>query len=200
MPPRPHFQGVSRSTSSRCGCCCRVLGLALAVMLWLLPRLAASDAAREHQLKGAFIHKFAKFVTWPESALPSNAPVRIGVICKKDIFANLAPSLTGQMVGSHPLTVTLVSLDDLANDPPPNILFVARDAGIETKALLAKLGNLPILLIGETPGFAAEGGCVGFVRRGDNLRFQINLAATERAHLKLSGQLALLAEIVKDAP
>jgi hypothetical protein len=38
---------------------------------------------------------------------------------------------------------------------------------------------------------------IGFVTRGYNIRFQVNLAATQRSGLKLSGRLASLAEIVQ---
>jgi hypothetical protein len=52
-------------------------------------------------------------------------------------------------------------------------------------------------LVGEKEGFAVAGGEIGFVPRGDNLRYQVNLSAAQQAGLKLTARLANLAEIVR---
>ena len=55
-------------------------------------------------------------------------------------------------------------------------------------------------MVGETEDYARSSGMIGFVMRGHNIRFQVNLSAAQQAGLKLSGRLASLAEIVRPAP
>ena len=55
-----------------------------------------------------------------------------------------------------------------------------------------------LLSIGESEGFAAAGGVVGFVREGTQLRFDINRDAAARAQLRLSAELLKVARGVID--
>jgi len=52
----------------------------LALCLWLCGGAAlAQGAALEHQLKAAYLYKFAGFVQWPGSAVGQGGPLQIGV-------------------------------------------------------------------------------------------------------------------------
>lgn len=56
-----------------------------------------------------------------------------------------------------------------------------------------------MLTIGEPDGFAAMGGCIGFVVGDERVQFEINPDAANRGDLKISSQLLRLAKIVRDA-
>ncbi len=75
-------------------------------------------------------------------------------------------------------------------------MFISRAEQGRFKALLAKLGRLPILTISDIGDFAQAGGMIGLVETNQRIRFDINLAATRQANLKLSSQLLKLATIV----
>jgi hypothetical protein len=51
------------------------------------------------------------------------------------------------------------------------------------------------LTVGESPHFTLNGGAVRFFLEHDRVRFEINIDAVERAHLKISAQLLSLAKI-----
>jgi hypothetical protein len=53
------------------------------------------------------------------------------------------------------------------------------------------------LIVGETPGFAANGGIINFKLEGGKVRFEINAAAAEREQFHISSKLLSLAQIVK---
>ena len=54
----------------------------------------------------------------------------------------------------------------------------------------------PVLTVGETEHFAANGGIIGFCLEVKKVRFEINLAAADRAGLKISAKLLTLAKTV----
>ena len=75
--------------------------------------------------------------------------------------------------------------------------FVPRSAEAATLNLGSDSNRENTLLVGESQDYALTEGMIGFVQRGHNIRFQVNLHAAQHAGLKLSGRLASLAEIVQ---
>lgn len=161
----------------------------------LLPTFACAQTL-EYRVKAAFLFNFAKFVEFPAGVLPDDVPLRIGIWAPDAPFEVMADALAGEQVGNHPLAVHRYTPDSA----PPQILFVHADSEPIPSEQLRRLVAAHVLLVGESPGFAARYGIIGLVPRGDKLGFQVNVAAARRAQLVLSGQLARLAEIVKDAP
>jgi hypothetical protein len=78
------------------------------------------------------------------------------------------------------------------------MIFLTRDAGLSLADLAERVADRPILVVGESPGFAAEGGMINFVLEGTKLRFEVNPSAATRAGLSISSRLLKLARVVKD--
>jgi hypothetical protein len=178
----------------------RRAGLRAALLVGLLlagPFASAALAANgiEYEVKAGFLFNFLKFTAWPAGSRPQpGAPFRVGVLGDPAVYQTVADALRGKTVGDCPVEVTAVTLsDDLRGF---QLVFVPRHAAVAPAAVLEKLAGSAVLLVGDQQGFAADGGVIGLVVRGDNVRFQVNLAAADRANLKLSGHLASLAEIV----
>jgi hypothetical protein len=175
----------------------RSLALALALLGALVPRLHASDTALEYRVKAGYLFHFAQFVEWPQARLPAGAPIRIGLVAPADVCAAIEGILAEKTVDGHPV-VTERLVPEAVGTHPPHILFVHRSADISPALLAQLLGGQPVLIVGETSGFATQGGIIGFVTRGDNLHFQINLGLANGAGLHVSSQMATasMAEIV----
>lgn len=176
----------------------------IAVYLCLLVGLDAfpaqftrtADSVLEYKVKAAFLFNFAKFTEWPADKLPTGAPLRIG-IAGGEIRAIVAESLKDKRAGEHPLEFIELATPEQA--AACHLVFLPRSAALPAESLAAALDGQPVLIVGETEGFAARHGMIGLVIRGENVRFQVNLAAAQRAGLKLSARLAALAELVKSA-
>jgi hypothetical protein len=56
--------------------------------------------------------------------------------------------------------------------------------------------GLPVLTIGETPGFATSGGMINLVLEDNRVRFEVNVKAAKEADLNISSRLLALARIV----
>jgi hypothetical protein len=181
----------------------------LAFSLSLLPaRSLAAGSSLEYQVKAGFLFNFAKFVDWPDSTRATHKTLRLGIVAPDDIYDLMASALSGKVANNRPIQIEKVTAAELEKGTSlPDIIFVQQDAsrtrqdgGFTQQQIFAAAANQPVLLVGESAGFATSGGMIGFVQRGENLRFQVNLANAQRAGLKLSARLSGLAEIVTTAP
>jgi hypothetical protein len=155
----------------------------------------------EYQLKAGFVFNFAKFVQWPatnssgtEVAQTTNE-FRIGVIDASNAYSVLSNALNGKRVFNGKVVIERVETPAAA--ARCNLLFVTRKPAKQAKEMLEHVAAKPVLTVGETPGFAIQGGCINLVPHEHRLRFEVNLDAAAKAGLKVSSQLSAMAIIVK---
>jgi hypothetical protein len=65
--------------------------------------------------------------------------------------------------------------------------------------VLHSLKGMPILTIGETPGFAKRGCIINLIVEDNKVRFEVNLDAAKQADLTVSSRLLALAKIIPQA-
>jgi hypothetical protein len=63
--------------------------------------------------------------------------------------------------------------------------------------MAGSLEDSAILTVGEIQGFPDDGGVINFRLEDSRVRFEINLEAAGRAHLRISSRLLSLAQAVK---
>ena len=68
----------------------------------------------------------------------------------------------------------------------------------QQRLALERLQDQPVLIVGESDGFAALGGSVNFIVEANKIRFEINVDAAKQHQLKISSKLLALAKIVQD--
>lgn len=191
----PH--GLSRWTTLFL--CLRAALAALVVLA--APGTMAEDAVPvpEAKAKALFLATFVKYVDWPAEALSAtNTPVVIGLVGKCDLEQELRALTRTTLVAGHSLTVrTIEAGGDAAG---VHILFVPAGETKKAEALLSRLQSSPTLTVGEEDKFVPAGGMVALVRRESRIRPQVNLAAVERAGLKLSSKLLAVSEVVRGLP
>jgi hypothetical protein len=178
--------------------------------LWLLPILAilvglilpdsarttgAQSQAGEYHVKAAFLFHFVQLVEWPAGSLGNEIdPVTLCTIGEDPFHGDLDGTLAGKSVGTRPLRVRhLKPAEDLQGC---QVLFVSKTDAARLGRLLEELKDGPILTVGESDGFVEQGGMIGFLLVENKVRFEINLEAAERAKLKISSRLLLLAKTV----
>jgi hypothetical protein len=85
----------------------------------------------------------------------------------------------------------------MAEYRPCHVLFVGGSVSAEQKALAIQAAHTsPVLLVGEEPGFANQGGTINFFLDENKIRFEINAEAAKREQLKISSKLLSLAKLV----
>ena len=79
-----------------------------------------------------------------------------------------------------------------------SILFVSSSERNNLDEILNKVKASPILLIGDTPGYAEKGVGINFYKKGTQIGFKINKKAITKSGLKISSELLKLAIIIDE--
>jgi YfiR/HmsC-like len=177
-------------------------GLSLfAVVVFLLcgSRVSAQGSGpTEYQLKAAFLFNFAKFVDWPPDSFANpQAPFLICIVGSDPFGQAIDSTLRGQSIRGRAVAVQRVQ--DASHLRHCQMAFVSSSDRRHLQEILQNVRGASVLLVGESPGFAAEGGAIQFEMEDDRVRFSINPEAAERAGLRVSSKLLALATIVHDA-
>jgi hypothetical protein len=154
----------------------------------------ALGAPKEYQVKAAFLYNFAKFVEWPAGAFEKpQTPYSICVLGPDPFGEDLDIAATENVQGRR---MMVRRLSDVKAATGCHILFVAPSERRKLGAILEALGKFPTLTVGEDEEFTRAGGCLRFYLLGNTVRFEINMQAAERAHLKVSATLLGVARVV----
>ena len=152
-------------------------------------------AAGEYEIKAAFLYNFARYVEWPPGRLPAAGEAFVITVLGEDPFGDALDAIIRERtIHDRRLTVRRVArVEDVGES---QILFISRSEAEALPRILQRLDAAPILTVGETAQFAERGGMIRFRREGERIAFDINVASTERAGLRVSSQLLKLARIV----
>jgi len=159
----------------------------------------AGDAdSSEYLIKAGFIYNFAKFVEWPSAAFSqADSPIVIGVL-GTDPFGNVLDRIVeDKKLGPRGFVVRRYKWGrDVKDLRDCKILFVSASERTHVDEILQSVKGLPILTVGETPGFAERGGVIRFTLEDNRVRFEVNVAAAHQADLNISSRLLTLAKII----
>lgn len=171
------------------------LAIVLAMECGVPLTLGGEAATSEYDVKAAFLFHFAQFVEWPSDAFQDvNSPLRYCTIGEDSFRGALDDTLKGKSVAKHPLVVQhLTGKEQIAGC---QILFIGVSEKKRLEEELTSTNGHPVLSVGETEHFTNDGGVIGFFMENNKVRFNINLEAAERAKLKISSRLLLLAKNV----
>lgn len=153
----------------------------------------AASPGIEYEVKAAFVHNIAKFVEW-HASISTKGNLRLCVLGQGH-FGEAAVGLRGKPVGS--MVWEVVPVTTRANLRECQVLFIEASEAGDLPRLLGTLKGSPVLTVGDTDGYGEQGVMVNFYLEQDKVRFEINLAATSRAGLKISSQLLKLARIIQ---
>ncbi len=169
--------------------------LVLTILLAMLVRTAAAQSATEYQVKAAFLFNFAKFVEWPADAFPNaDAPLQICVLGQDPFGRDFEQVIEDKAVNGHRLEVA--HPDGVPQSRACQILFIASSEKQRVRGILRDLVGASVLTVGDTSGFATMGGVINFVLDENRVRFEINVKAAERSHLRLSARLLTVAKLI----
>lgn len=173
-------------------------GIALLTALFSagIPSLAHGDTqpAPEYAVKAAFLFNFAKFVEWPGDAFSGAASPIVVCVLGEDPFGEALGSLKGKTANGRPIAIRYAAtLGDLERC---HLLFVSASETRNLPRILHATKGWSILTVGDTNGFAQDGGIINLVKTENRVGIEINLEAARRTRLKISSKLLALAKIV----
>ena len=180
-----------------------ILIVALSVSLSWAPETFAqardSSDSSEYLIKAGFIFNFAKFVEWPTSAFAQpDSPIVIGILGTDPFGTIIDQIVQDKKIGARGFAVKRLKWgSDVKDLKDCKILFVSASEKAHMDELLQMVKGLPVLTVGETPGFAERGGVIRFVLEDNRVRFEVNVEAAHQAELTISSRLLTLARIIQ---
>jgi hypothetical protein len=169
----------------------RRLPAALAA-LWLaccaIAPAAAAAIVQERSIKAAFLAKFVAYVDF-DSAAPG-APLVIGVVGADSVGSELA-RVAAQGGSARPIAVKM-----LASDQPlagVHMLFIGGAAAERAPRLLRAAAKRGVLTVTEFDAGLRAGSVINFRLVDERVRFEVSLAAADKAGVKLSSRLLSVA-------
>jgi len=158
---------------------------------------ALDEGASAPALRAAFMYNFAKFTEWPANVIPRDQPMVFCVTDDAQMAEALEQILKGRAVGGHTLAVRRVALDNGLR--ACHLLYASGLDAKRTNELLGTVERLPVLTVGDFERFAQMGGVANFFVEDGKMRFAINIDSAQRAGLRVSSKLLMLARIVRSS-
>lgn len=174
-----------------------VMALAAMEPLFCLDLAAQTPKPTEYEVQAAYLSNFGRFIEWPAGTLDKD-PFYVCVLGQDPFGSVLGSALKGESIGGMPMEAKRIAAPSEAANC--RIVYVNPGKESQLRTLLAELKNTSALTVGESPDFIRLGGIVQFVLDGNRVRFEINLAAAQRAGLTLSSELLKVAAAIRRAP
>ncbi|MFI3120938.1 MAG: YfiR family protein [Methylococcaceae bacterium] len=175
--------------SKRVGKYLPLLGLGLLFNTGL-PTLAQS--LEEQTVLAALALNIVRFTTWPSDA-PMKDTIDFCVIGDNVIQQSFA-GIDHKPVGTK--TLHIINLSRLRNFEDCHVLYVSELKQNILLQVFAEIKKRPLLTVGESYDFAAQGGMVGLENVDGKITLHVNLAAAHESNLNISARLLKLAKII----
>jgi hypothetical protein len=170
----------------------RLLLRAAGVLALLLRARAVPAAEPERSVKAAFLLKFVGYLEFGARGPAPGEPLVIAVSGADDIAAELA-RLAGH--AARPVTVRVLHDDDALAGV--HVLFVGGGESERAERLLQACARQGALGVTESDGGLRAGSVINFRVIDQRVRFEVSLAAADRANIKLSSRLLSVAYLVR---
>jgi YfiR/HmsC-like len=192
-------RGIKKFTPGRILLTVLCLSLILFSFHSSIPAGAQMHAPLESRTKANFISQIPRFVDWPDTAFPSaQSPFALCLLGELSYAPALAGIMRGTLVQGRKVEIrSVVPEQDLR---ACHILFVTQSKRKIYGKVLEAVHSSSVLTIGETPDFVDVGGGVSLLFELEILHFEVNLAAANGAHLKISSAMLSLARRVVNIP
>jgi hypothetical protein len=149
----------------------------------LYDSIQATNGWPEYEIKAAIIYRCLELAKWPaESSAASPRRLRVGIL-GKDLFGTSLRLLKGKTIAGRKVVVS--SLSSLAQARRCQLVFFSSSETNRTGEVLNGLARLPVLTVGEIPGFTEQGGIINLLLVEKNIRLEVNAAAARQAGIVL---------------
>lgn len=156
---------------------------------------ARADVDQEAILRAALTSNFARFTTWPKTALDAMGANMTLCLVGNPVLEEAFSGLNGKTVGDKVLQVRYLSRFN--NVGECQVLYVSELDKAKLSPLLNDIKALPILTIGEDVGFVKTGGMVSIQIIGDKPNITINLKTVKATNMMISARVLKIATVIQ---
>ncbi|HEY0739932.1 MAG TPA: YfiR family protein [Chryseosolibacter sp.] len=161
------------------------------ILSFVLVSAVASAQTTNYQVHSLFVLNIAKYSEWPTA----DAEFHIVVFGKSKMYDELTKLTTGKNINGHTIKVSQIeNVTDIGN---ANIVFLADGKSGNLDEIVKATEGKSIMVIAEREGLFKKGAGFSFMLTENNtLRYDINNAALAKRNIKVSKNLANLANSV----
>ena len=160
------------------------------------------DKDAEYNIKTAFVYNFGRYTSWPASAFEREpASFVIGVLGESPLASRLEQVARSRHIvdrrTKRELSIEVQRFPSFEKYVACQILIIPEGTDPATRIqVINALRGQPVLLVGESEGFAADGGTIRFFLSDGRVKFRLNLDAAREKNLSIDAKLLQIAEIV----
>ncbi len=171
-------------------------GLMLSTFIMGLRPCHSENARFEsHQIMAVFVYNLTNFVTWPDEKFKGpDTPLFIGILGNDPFEGMLEKVVKGETVNGRPIAVQQDS--EIHNLSHCHIVVISSSMKMNLPQIFVEAGKYKVLTVGDTEGFAQQGGMVNLISVAGRMRLEVNLRAARKAGLQISSKLLNLATII----
>lgn len=156
---------------------------------------AQSGTPSEYEVKAAFLFNFLKFIEWPTDHLTqAGSPILIGILGEDPFDDALDQVVRGKAIDGRPVLIKRAKTVEPLRSC--HIVFVSRSERKRLSQITSELSDAGVVTVSDTEEFLERGGIINFVIENNRVRFDINKRIADRAGLKISSKLLVLAKSV----
>jgi hypothetical protein len=149
------------------------------------------DAA-QRTIQMAFLYKFTRYITWPNSVFESSgAPIRLCVLGEDPFGHELEEMLAGRTSGGRPFVVNRYSNPHDAR--ACHLVFISTSETEQLDYILPLLSQWPIVTISDIPNFLDYGGTIHLHTMRGKIRFGVNMRTAKQTGISISNRMLHLA-------
>lgn len=171
------------------------VALLFGLAAWTCCMAQSLPKATEHQLKAAFLYKFANYIEWPAHTFAADdSPIVIGVVGAEPLARELSSTVASRTVNGRRLLVRGLQVDDPLEGL--HILFIGRSQGERAGEIITASRGMSMLVVTESEIAFALGSAINFVVVDGKVRFDVAVPPAETADVKISSRLLTVARKV----
>jgi len=154
------------------------------LLITVLPSAATVQPQPEDLMKSAVVVSFLRYTRWPGG---ESAPIRVGVIGRREFAVALRRLLEGKSDGKRPYR--LHELHSREEGRSCHLVYVAAGKDAEMRSALAALVHTGPLIMGEDHRFLDFGGDVNLLLVDGRVGFEFRRSIATAARFTISSRL-----------
>lgn len=154
----------------------------------------AQAQERKDKIEAAFLYNFLKYITWPESAMPSAESSVNMCIYNNNALVEALKYIQQQKTSERQFTVT--SLESMDIPPRCHMVFISSSGPLATNIEQFPQATYGQLFVSDIPDFIEKGGMIGLVKERERIALEINNTALMKSGFKASSRLLGIARRV----
>lgn len=147
----------------------------------------------EQTVLAALALNIVRFTTWPEQAMQSMKETIDFCVVGDNTVQQSFSSIDNKAVGNKSLKI--INLSRLSNFEQCHVLYLTDIKQNILLQVFVEIKKMPLLSIGDSEEFVAQGGMVGLENVNNKMTLHVNISAVREANLTISSRLLSLAKI-----